>query len=343
VAPPRSVRSFVNVYHPEDVQLVVAATDDGIANRRPFSAEYWIIHRDGSTRWVSERGRPVFDENGAVAHIDGVIFDTIERHQMEEELRQTLAELRNATDQLAYQERFATIGKVAATVSHELRNPLGAIRSSMFLVRTVAGDRLPDMERAIERVDRNVERCARIINDLLAFTQKRELKREATLIDRLVAEILNGYQLADGLELGLDLRCQATITLDREAFREIVLKLLENAVQALQDPAWKEERRCRRQIMIRSEVAGSLVRLLIADTGPGIPSDVLPNVFEPLFTTKGFGVGRSCRKVGGDSGGGSLVGLGLPTVRQLVEQHDGTINIESVAGAGTTVVVCLPS
>ena len=76
---------------------------------------------------------------------------------------------------------------------------------------------------------------------------------------------------------------------------------------------------------MRAESAGPHVRLSIIDTGPGIPPDVLPRIFEPLFTTKSFGVG-----------------LGLPTVRQIVEQHGGTIDVASAGEGGTTVTVWLP-
>jgi signal transduction histidine kinase len=93
----------------------------------------------------------------------------------------------------------------------------------------------------------------------------------------------------------------------------------------LQDPAWQPAKGHARRIILRSERVGSHVRLSARDTGPGIPPDVLPRIFEPLFTTKNFGVG-----------------LGLPTVRQIVEQHGGTIEVDSTVEVGTTVTIWLP-
>jgi len=103
------------------------------------------------------------------------------------------------------------------------------------------------------------------------------------------------------------------------------LSIVDNAVQALQDPAWVPPENYPRRITVRAESAGPHVRISIIDNGPGIPPDVLPRIFEPLFTTKGFGVG-----------------LGLPTVRQIVEKHGGTIDVASAGADGTTVTIWLP-
>jgi PAS domain S-box-containing protein len=320
-----SVRTYASLFHPDDSAHIDKIVGDAVARREPFTIEYRVQHRDGTYRWVHEKGQGIFDDEGKLLHLDGVIFDISDRRKMEEELRQTLADLHNATDRLAVQERFATIGQVAATVSHELRNPLGAIRNSMGVVRQVVGKERPAVERALERADRNVDRCAKIIYDLLAFTQKREMKREPIAIDAGVAEVLDKIPPTEGIALERDFRCRDEIAVDREALWQIVQKLVENAVQALQDPAWHRPAGHERRIVVRTEAAGPLVRLSIADNGPGIPADVLSKVFEPLFTTKSFGIG-----------------LGLPTVRQIVEQHGGTIDVESAVGDGAAFIIWLP-
>jgi signal transduction histidine kinase len=223
------------------------------------------------------------------------------------------------------QKQMATIGQVAATVSHELRNPLGAISNSMAFLRQMTANRQLGIEKALDRVDRNIERCNTIISDLLEYTSQKELSRTPTTLSVWLTEVLDGHDVPANVMLDLDLKADGEVVIDREKFGQVVVNLVENAAQALNDPAWNAPADQVRRITVRTESAGPHVRLAVIDTGPGIPEHVLPRIFEPLFTTKSFGVG-----------------LGLPTVRQIVEQHGGTLHVESAADAGTTFTVFLP-
>ena len=274
----------------------------------------------GDGRWIllSERRTT---EGGVV----GIRTDITARKKTELELRKALDDLHAATDKLAKQERLSMLGQVAGTVSHELRNPLGAIRNSMALLRQITAGKGLGAERALDRIDRNVERCTRIIGDLLDFTRSRELNREATAIDAWLGEALDEMTLMDGLAMRRELTSGGEVAVDRDRFRQVLVNLVDNAAQALTDPAWTPPDDRQRTITVRTETAGPHLRLSIIDNGPGIPADKLPKIFEPLFTTKSFGVG-----------------LGLPTVRQIVEQHGGTIDVESTTDEGTAFIVWLP-
>jgi signal transduction histidine kinase len=236
-----------------------------------------------------------------------------------------MAQLQSAQQQLTRKERLATLGQVAGTVSHELRNPLAVIDSSLTLVRQLVTDKPAAVERALERADRNIGRCARIIDDLLAFTLVRETVREPTTLDSWAAEILDRHPVPDGVVFDRELTSGAAVAIDREQFRQVVVNLLDNAAQAMTDPGWVVPPGRQPAITLRTETAGPFVRLSVVDNGPGIPADRLPRIFEPLFTTKSFGVG-----------------LGLPTVRQIVEQHGGTIEATSTVEEGATFVISLP-
>jgi PAS domain S-box-containing protein len=303
------VRTYASIIHPDDLQMVGRLVDEARTTRTQSSIEYRIVHRDGSVRWVYERGQGIYDGDGKILHIDGAIFDITARKNLEE--------------QVVGQKQMATIGQVAATVSHELRNPLGAISNSMAFLRQMTANRQLGVEKALDRVDRNIERCNTIITDLLEYTK--ELNRTATPIATWLTDLLGEYALPDGVLLERDLRADDEVVIDREKFRQVVINLVENAAQALKDPAWDAPDGHERRISVRAESAGPHVRLAVSDTGPGIPAHVLPRIFEPLFTTKSFGVG-----------------LGLPTVRQIVEQHGGTLHVESAADAGTTFTIFLP-
>jgi len=445
--------SLSSLMHPEDRDGIHAETARCLENRSPYAVEYRLTDRGGKIRWVLDQGRPVYDSDGTLLWIDGVLFDITERKQMESEVRllqtrmtdaiesigeafvlwgaderlvlcnkkyrelfdaddtlpvpgRSLEEvirtnvangrhkdadadpegwirarlqryraasgdsemltpdgrwlrvvdrrtseggivgirtditerkkvelelraanesLKAAMEKLASSERLVTIGQVAATVSHELRNPLGAIRNSMALVHQLTAGKQLGVERALKRVDRNIERCAAIISALLEFTHEKEITRAPTAIAAWLAELLAGHPMPERITLERDLRAADEVAIDRDRFQQAILGIVDNAVQALLDPAWTPPDNYPRRITVRAESAGPHVRLSIIDNGPGIPPDVLPRIFEPQFTTKGFGVG-----------------LGLPTVRQIVEKHGGTIDVSSPDTGGTTVTVWLP-
>jgi signal transduction histidine kinase len=117
----------------------------------------------------------------------------------------------------------------------------------------------------------------------------------------------------------------ARAALDRELLGQVIVNLLGNAAPALTDAGWAPPPGRAPAITVRTATAGPFVRLSVADNGPGIPPDRLPRVFEPLFTTKSFGVG-----------------LGLSAVQQIVEQHGGSIEATSTEGEGAAFVICLP-
>ena len=271
-------------------------------------------------RWILVSERRTL-EGGVV----GIRTDITARKQAELELQKTHDELKAATDRLARQERLSMLGQVAGTVSHELRNPLSAIRNSMALLRQMTVGKIAGVERSLDRIDRNIERCARIINDILDFTRVKELQREPVKLDTWIGDTLNEIAVPPQVTVRREFRFGAEIALDRDRFRQIVVNLVDNAAQALADIGWTCPDDRQRTITVRTEDAGPYVRLSVCDNGPGIPADRLAKIFEPLFTTKSFGVG-----------------LGLPTVRQIVEQHGGTIDVESTVDVGTVFTIWLP-
>jgi PAS domain S-box-containing protein len=312
------VRTYASVIHADDMDHVNKAVEDAINQRRAYVIEYRVVHRHGSIRWVREYGQGIFGQAGDLLHLDGAVFDVTE-------LRQALDQAKEAMDKLSRQERLAALGQVAGTVSHELRNPLAAIRNSMALIRQLTADKGLGVERAVDRVERNIGRCNGIISDLLEFTRKRDLNRTATAIDGWLAEMLDEHAVAERVAVLRDLSSSGVVALDRDRFRQVMVNLLDNAAQAMTISGWSPTDGRPLTIVVKTEVAGPHVRLSVTDNGPGISTENLAKIFEPLFTTKVSGVG-----------------LGLPTVRTIVEQHGGTIDVESTVDAGTTFVVWLP-
>jgi PAS domain S-box-containing protein len=309
---------------PEEARVFQAKDKVVLQTGTPDENEESLTNAAGIQHWIVTRKSLIKTPDGS-RYVAGVITDITERRKGELELRAANESLKEAMDKLARTERLATIGQVAATVSHELRNPLGAIRNSMALVHQMTAGKQLGVERALERVDRNIERCTTIITALLEFTHKKEIARTPTAIDVWLGDVLAECKIPDEVVLSRELAADDRLAIDNQRFRQVVVQLVDNAVQALKDPVWKPAEGHPRRITVRSQSTGSDVLLTIADTGPGIGPEVLPRIFEPLFTTKSFGVG-----------------LGLPTVRQIVEQHGGTIDIASTPGAGTIASIRLP-
>jgi signal transduction histidine kinase len=227
-----------------------------------------------------------------------------------------------AETELLKAERLSVLGQLTATVAHELRNPLSAIRNSLFTVKELAANAGVKLDRPVGRMERGIERCDRIISDLLEYTRNRELHRTCLRFDRWLADVLGEQSLPAPVEIATELGAgELAVAADADRIRRVVINLVENAAQALAEmPADREK--C---ILVRTSGTAGEVVLTIEDTGPGIPPDNLGRIFEPLFSTKSFGTG-----------------LGLPTVKQIVNQHGGTIAVESEVGRGTCVTVRLP-
>jgi signal transduction histidine kinase len=228
-------------------------------------------------------------------------------------------ELEAAQQELVRRERLSTLGQLTATVAHEMRNPLSAIRNSLFVLCETLRDN-PTLSRPLARMDRSIKRCDKIIEELLDYTQVSELRPRPVAIDTWLEEVLSELEIPEGIVIARDF-CGGSsgVEIDPERMRQVIINLIENATHALADASGV------RRIVVGTRIAAETLRLEVADTGPGIPEDVLPKVFEPLFSTKSFGTG-----------------LGLPLVKRIIEQHNGAIGIESQPGSGTRVAISLP-
>jgi signal transduction histidine kinase len=339
----RLASGFFHVSDAHDITTEPSARSPG---RGKGSSTYRL--RDG--RWMLVERYALFDGHNVGLWIDitalklaeNMLRETAERLSAREaELSQTQAELEEinanleerirsrsdellaAQSELVKKERMVAIGQLTATVAHELRNPMAAIRNTVYMMNEQRKNGQPvALERPIERIGRSVDRCEKIIQELLDFSRSRALQCEVLAFDPWLRGVMTEFATPPGITIALDTDSGETnIALDTDRLQRVIINLVDNAVQALAEHRTEGERR----VGVRTRKVGDAVELQVEDNGPGIAAEHLAKVFEPLFTTKRMGTG-----------------LGLPTVKQIVEQHGGTIVLESAVGEFTRAVIRLP-
>lgn len=230
-------------------------------------------------------------------------------------------ELDNLHLELLKKEKLATLGQIIASVSHELRNPLGTIVSSLFTIAQNAGDDNETVTKAIARSQKSIKRCVNIIEELLDYTRVSDLKLTPLHFDSWLRQVIEDFRLPETVTLIASLNCEAEVDIQPERLQRVIDNLLTNASQAFNDSLLDTKP----SILISSIEEDTQVKLEIKDNGCGMEERTLAQIFEPLFSTKNFGVG-----------------LGLPIVKQVIEAHNGQIKIESVLNQGTTITIILP-
>lgn len=283
-----------------------------LSERRPFRA---FVHPrtkpDGRVVWLSINGIPQFDPQGEFRGYRGTGSDVTEHIRMEEVL------LRN--------ERLAAVGQLTATVAHELRNPLGSIRSAIAVLRKLGRAESEMAANSLDIADRSVSRCDGIVEDLLDFSRTGVLQQTDCLIDEWLQGVLAEYPLPSGIILKSCIEPGVKSQIDPTRLRRALINLLDNACHSMVAESNEDTESKEGELRVTSRLSEDAVLIDIEDNGRGIPEHLLSEIFEPLFTTKNFGAG-----------------LGLAIVRQIVEQHDGKVKVESGLGEGACFTICLP-
>ena len=274
----------------------------------------------------------IVDEEGNIESMFGLVEDVtarvIARTQLQEYqnkleylVEKRTRELRDAQDELLRKERLAALGKLTGTVGHELRNPLGTIRTSLHVIKDQLKDIQPGLSRAFGRVDRNINRCDKIISELLDYTRTPKLDRIKTNIDELLEIVTGEYEFPVGIKVSTKFESGVEMKVDADRLTQCVINLVNNAVDAVQDASVEPPRK----VNISSKTENDCLQIAVTDTGVGINKEDLDKITEPLFSKKPFGTG-----------------LGLSIVKQIIEEHHGGIEVSSEVGVGTMILLWLP-
>ena len=234
------------------------------------------------------------------------------------ELRRSLDDLAAAQAQLLDRERLAAIGQLASAVGHELRNPLGVISNSLYLLRRSSDPDDDRTQRQLDTADREVSAATLIVSDLLEYARGREPIIGPVPVGDLVDEVLSVSPAPEGISVSWSgANGVPLVAADRDQLRQVLLNLVTNAYDAMPEGG---------TLTVDAAPAGSeRVRIRVADTGGGMDPATRSRVFEPFFTTKVRGVG-----------------LGLAVTARIVGAHAGAIEVDSTPGGGTTFAVVLP-
>ncbi len=216
-------------------------------------------------------------------------------------------------------EKLATIGELATMVAHDLRNPLTSIRNAGYYIKNTCPYRMnTECKTTLEMlniIEQETIFANNIINDLLDFAAKRPLQKKRQNINEIIEDSLTKGNTPRNIEVERNFK-KAIIGVDEKQLERVFLNLIKNAVQAMPDGG---------KLAVTTKETKDNVEIIFADTGVGISEENMSKLFTPLFTTKAKGIG-----------------MGLAICKNIVEQHNGTIEVKSMVSQGTTFTIKLP-
>ncbi len=296
-----------------DVEVILltghACTADGVAGIKDGAFDYLC--------------KPVEFE-----HLLSKIGQACEQVRLRKEKREEQEFKEKMAQQMIVTERLAALGTLATGVAHEINNPLAVIRESagwmsMIVAKEPDMPRKADIEKALDKIEKGVERAKRITHQLLGFVQKKDSALASVDLAELAEETvrLTAREAANkDVEIIEEIveNADTVVYSDPYQLRQVLLNLVSNAISAAQAEG---------KVTIRIQGEKNLVRISVEDDGEGIPPENIKKIFEPFFTTKAPGKGT---------------GLGLFVSRGIAERLGGKLKVESSVGQGAVFTVELP-
>lgn len=317
-----TIEAWGRLIHPEDRERVSGELERALQDHDAFESEYRFCRRTGEYAVIYDRGLILRDASGTAIRMVGAMSDQTAHRNLELQLRQS--------------QKMEAVGQLAGGVAHDFNNLLTAILGSTELLQRRLGPH-DSAQDELATIHRAGERAAELTRGLLAYARRQILttneldlneviEHALPLLRRMIPENID-ISFAAGPGLG-------TLRGDHGQLTQIIMNLCVNAKDALPGGG-----RITIQTVAVSQAepvamaggaapAGRQVRLSVSDNGRGIATDDLPHVFEPFYTTKEPGEGT---------------GMGLSVVYGIVQQHGGTVHLESTPGRGTTVTILLPA
>ena len=229
--------------------------------------------------------------------------------------------LKNMTVKLQEQERMVAIGQTAGMVGHDLRNPLQSIIGELYLARKEL-QTLPEselktsMQESLDAVEEQICYMDKIVSDLQTFVKPVAVQKQVFNLKKLIIELITESNVPEEVEVQAQVEEDLAINADPQLMKRVLINLITNAIQAMPEGG---------KLNIKGETEATKVKISVEDTGVGIPDEIKPKLFTPLFTTKSRGQG-----------------FGLAVCKRVIEAQSGTITFESERGKGTKFIIQLP-
>ena len=307
--------------HANDLDQCLEVYGTSFDARQPFTMEYRLRRNDGEYRWVLDSGIPRFGSDGTFLGYIGSCFDITERRQSELD-----HQLQNM--ELARVGRVALMGELAASLAHEVNNPIGAmVTNANAGQRMIAGGNVEteQLNDLLADIVADGHRAREVIEGIRNMVRKEKTTRALVRVDEIIRDLLRIVK-ADALTRKVALTTEidskaGSVMADRVQLLQVLLNLTLNAFEAM-----SVIRSNARHLVIRADRNGEgEVLLRVRDSGPGFPSGIVDQLFEPFFSTK----------VGG-------TGMGLAIARSIIEAHGGTLSGENCDDGGACFTVRLP-
>ncbi|WP_153559131.1 two-component system sensor histidine kinase NtrB [Roseimaritima sediminicola] len=324
--------------HRPRMQEVIEAA---IAGHSGNNVEFQALHRSGERCWMAVSWQPMHDSDGRNLGFRSSIRDIAERRRLREQLRlhnehleqlvqERTARIMHLEEHRQKMERMAALAELAAGVAHEINNPLAGIRNAFSLFKSSLS---PEMKYydMLDLIDDEIERISRITHQMYQLYRPRVQQASRFDLRRTIRDVITLVEpLQNRSRVKVDLRCEAAeplgdmgpteVCLREDEIKQVLFNLVRNAIQA-SSPAQRVE--------VCLAVRGEEVRIEVIDQGCGITQDVMPQIFDPFFSTK-----QDVPKQG--------MGLGLSVSRSLVQAMKGQLNVTSRPGQGSRFTIELP-
>ena len=307
--------------HPDDLPSVYSAWKHSVETMSVYDVDHRLLRADGVYRWFHARGLPLCDSEGHVLRWYVLLTDIDDRKQAEEALRQ-------AQSNLARINRVTTMGELAASLAHEISQPIsGAMTNANVGLRKLAGDNpnLDEVRGAFARIVRDAQRATDIVSRIRSQFEKGVTNQESLNVNEIIPEtiaLLRDQAIRHNISIRTELAADLPQILgDRVQLQQVAMNLIINSIEAMKDVDGT------RELVIKSEQAErEQILVSFTDTGKGFPPQSAEQIFDPFFTTKPHGTG-----------------MGLRISRSIVESHGGRLWAEAATARGATFQFTLPA